>query len=95
MTMMTTMFITEAAEAINLRSNLMFLEKQLVEFGRTHAKLRPGVTIGDGATVAMGAIVTRDVPAGSTVKGMPARVDPGALLAVADAEGATNPGWQL
>ena len=33
-----------------------------------------GVTIGDGAVVAAGAIVTRDVPAGALVAGNPARV---------------------
>lgn len=34
----------------------------------------PGITIGRHATVGSGAIVTKDVPAGSTVVGNPARV---------------------
>ncbi len=38
------------------------------------AILLPGVSIGDGAIIAAGAVVTRDVAAGATVAGNPARV---------------------
>lgn len=37
------------------------------------AILLPGVRIGDGAVIAAGAVVTKDVPAGAHVYGMPAR----------------------
>jgi maltose O-acetyltransferase len=38
------------------------------------AIILPGVTIGDDALVGAGSVVTRDVPAGATVFGNPARV---------------------
>lgn len=38
------------------------------------AIIMPGVTIGDDAIVGAGAVVTKDVPAGATVVGNPARI---------------------
>lgn len=38
------------------------------------AIILPGVTIGDDAIVGAGSVVTRDVPAGATVVGNPARI---------------------
>ena len=49
-----------------------------VWIGRGAAVLA-GVTIGDGAVVAANAVVTRDVPAGAVVGGVPARPLPARL----------------
>lgn len=40
----------------------------------TRAVILKGVTIGDGAVVAAGAVVTKDVPPGAVVAGIPAKV---------------------
>lgn len=61
------------------------MRRQGLEFGRPvtigrnvwiggGAILVPGVTVGDDAIIGAGSVVTRDVPAGATVAGNPARI---------------------
>ena len=40
----------------------------------SHAVILPGIKIGDNAIVGAGAVVTKDVPAGAVVVGVPAKV---------------------
>jgi acetyltransferase-like isoleucine patch superfamily enzyme len=48
-----------------------------------HVVVLKGVTIGDGAVIGAGSVVTKDIPAGSVAVGVPARViDPGQARAV-------------
>ena len=40
----------------------------------SHATILPGVTVGDNAVIAAGAVVTKDVPANAVAAGVPAKV---------------------
>ena len=48
------------------------------------AIILPGVSIGDDALIGAGSVVTRDVPAGATAFGNPARVQPRVLSVDSD-----------
>jgi len=52
-------------DKINIGNNVFFGADSIVQFG---------VTVGDNCIIAAGAVVTKDVPSGSVVAGVPARV---------------------
>ncbi|WP_106818036.1 acyltransferase [Janibacter massiliensis] len=60
----------EGAGPITIGTNV-FLGQRAIVMG--------GVTIGDGAKVAAGAVVTKDVPAGAVAAGVPARIISGGV----------------
>ena len=65
----------DEAEAYTGRGPERVLETRIRRgaFIGVHCVVMPGVTIGERAIVAAGSVVTRDVPPGSTVAGVPAR----------------------
>lgn len=66
--------LTHATDAASFSGSLV---SKPVEIGRNvwigaHAVILPGIRIGNGAIIGAGAVVTRDVAAGSVVTGVPA-----------------------
>jgi sugar O-acyltransferase (sialic acid O-acetyltransferase NeuD family) len=62
---------------VNLSGNVTIGNGVLVGAG---AQILEGLTIADGATVGAGAVVTKNVPAGATVVGVPAKAMGGTAL---------------
>ena len=73
------LFGARVGKGVTLKPNINIKYPWLLEIGDhvwigADARILKGVTIGDGAVVAAGAVVTKDVPAGAVVGGMPAKV---------------------
>lgn len=53
--------------------NKPFVIKENVWIG-SHVYILPGITIGEGAVIGMGSVLTKDVPSGAVVGGNPAKI---------------------
>jgi len=74
-----TVFITSNHEVGTSEARMGKLKPAPVSIGDgawigAHVTVLPGVTVGSGAVVAAGSLVTRDVPANAKVAGVPARI---------------------
>ena len=63
--------ITETPTVSIDKFNLIFEDNVWVS---ARTCITPGVTIGEGAVIAVGAVVTKDIPKGAVVVGNPAKV---------------------
>jgi acetyltransferase-like isoleucine patch superfamily enzyme len=68
---------THETEVQSRRENIEYAKKVVIGddcWIGGHVVILPGVTIGQGCTIAAGAVVTKDIPAWSVAMGVPARV---------------------